>query len=74
MDSSDEDYLPDPSRSRKRKRPPDPGEASGSGQGRRLDDNQQSGLNLHDDFVKGKCPFFYFCVVTDSTYFHAKLS
>ena len=30
MDSSDEDFLPDPNRPRKRKRPPDQGEASGS--------------------------------------------
>ena len=43
MDSSDEDYLPDPNRPRKRKRPPDHGEASGSGQRRKLDeqDNKQ---------------------------------
>ena len=57
MDSSDDDFLPDPNRPRKRKRPPDQGEASGSGKGRRLDDNQQSGLNLHDDFIKGRCSF-----------------
>ncbi len=62
MDSSDEEYLPDPNRPRKRKRPPDQGEASGSGQGRRCDGNQQSGLNLHDDFIKGKCSFLPMCV------------
>ena len=62
MDSSDEDFLPDPNRHRKRKRPPDYGEASGSGQRRKIDepDNQQSGLHLHDDFTKGKCFFTYF--------------
>ena len=61
MDSSDEDYLPDPSRPRKRKRPPDHGEAGGSKKRNELDepDNQQSGLNLHDDSNKGKC-FFSF--------------
>ena len=61
MDSSDEDYLPDPSRPRKRKRPPDHGEASGSKKRNELDepDNQQSGLYLHDDSNKGKC-FFTF--------------
>ena len=59
MDSSDEDYLPDPNRSWKRKKPPDHGEASGSGKRRLPDepDNQQSGLYLHDDFSKGKCIF-----------------
>ena len=57
MDSSDEDFLPDPERPRKRKEPPDRNEASGSGQRRQLDepDNQQSGLYLHDGFNKGKC-------------------
>ena len=61
MDSSDEDFLPDPERSRKRNEPPDRGEASSSQKRRQLDepDNKQSGLNLHDDFNKGKCTFFY---------------
>ena len=61
MDSSDEDYLPDPSRPRKRKRPPDHSEAGGSKNRNQLDepDNQQSGLYLHDDSNKGKC-FFTF--------------
>ena len=61
MDSSDEDYLPDPSRPRKRKRPPDHCEVGGSKMRNVLDepDNQQSGLNLHDDSNKGKC-FFTF--------------
>ena len=69
MDSSDEDFLPDPNRPRKRppdlnrprKRPPGHGEASGSGQRRKIDepDNKQSGLYLHDDSNKGKC-FFTF--------------
>ena len=59
MNSSDEDFLPDPERRRKRKEPPDRSEASGSGQRRQLDepDNQQSGLYLHDDSSKGKCSF-----------------
>ena len=57
MSSSDEDFLPDPNRPMKRKWPPDRGEASGSGKGKRRDDNKQSGLNLHDDFIKGKCSF-----------------
>ena len=61
MDSSDEDYLPDPNRPRKRKRPPDHTESSGSGKRSEFDepDNKQSGLYLHDDFNKGKC-FFTF--------------
>ena len=46
MDSSDEDFLPDPERPGKRKEPPDRGSDEGF--------NQQSGLNLHDDFSKGK--------------------
>ena len=58
MESSDEDFLPDPERHRvsqgsslkRKKRPPD-----------RDDDNKQSGLNLHDDFSKGRC-FFVFLV------------
>ena len=60
MDSSDEDFLPDPERSRKRKKPPDHCKAHGSGQ---LDepDNQQSGLYLHDDFPEGKYPFSFLC-------------
>ena len=58
MDSSDEDYLPDPNRPRKRK-PPDQGQASGSKKRKELDepDNQQSGLYLLDGFNKGKCSF-----------------
>ena len=62
MDSSDDDFLPDPDRPRKRKKPPDHCEASGSGQRRKLDeqDNKQSGPYLHDDFTKGKCFFIYF--------------
>ena len=54
MESSDEDFLPDPERDRvgqgsslkRKKKPPD-----------REDVNKQSGLNLHDDFTKGKCFF-----------------
>ena len=59
MNSSDEDFLPDPERPRKRKKPPDRSEASGSSQRSQLDeaDNQQSGLYLHDDIKKGKCSF-----------------
>ena len=59
MDSSDEDYLPDPSKPRKRKRPPDHCEPGGSKKRNKLDepDNQQSGLYLHDGFNKGKCSF-----------------
>ena len=58
MDSSDEDFLPDPERFRvvgqgsslkRKKKPPD-----------REDFNKQSGLNLHDDFNKGKCFFISF--------------
>ena len=60
MDSSDEDFLPDPERPLKRKEPPDRNKASGSGKRRKDDgpDNQQSGLYLHDDSNKGKCLFF----------------
>ena len=60
MDSSDEDFLPDPERPLKRKVPPDRNKASGSGKRRKDDgsDNQQSGLYLHDDSNKGKCLFF----------------
>ena len=60
MDSSDEDFLPDPERIRKRKEPPDRNQASGSRKMRKPDeaDNKQSGLYLHDDFQKGKCAFF----------------
>ena len=56
MDSSDEDFLPDPEGPRKRKKPPEQNKASGTGK-RRKDkgpDNQQSGLYLHDDGNKGK--------------------
>ena len=58
MSSSDEDFLPDPGRPRKRKEPPDRGEATGSrGEKSKKDepDNKQSGLDLHDDFPKGRC-------------------
>ena len=60
MDSSDEDFLPDPERPRKRKEPPDRIKVSERSQKRKIDegDNQQSGLNLHDDFTKGKCILF----------------
>ena len=59
MDSSDDDFLPDPVNPRKRKKPPDRSQTSGSGKKRKHDElaNKQSGLNLHDDFGKGKCPF-----------------
>ena len=59
MDSSDDDFLPDPERPRKRKEPPDRHEAGGSKKKSKHDEpaNQQSGLNLHDDFIKGKCSF-----------------
>ena len=61
MDSSDEDFLPDPERfrenqvtsSRRKKKPPD--KVGGTSE----DDNRQSGLNLHDDFMKGKCFFIF---------------
>ena len=54
MDSSDEEFLPDPERFRedkttslkRKKEPPD-----------REDANKQRGLNLHDDSLKGKCFF-----------------
>ena len=60
MDSSDEDFLPDPERPRKKKRPPDPIEVSERSQKRKIDAqaNKQSGLYLHDDFTKGKCFLF----------------
>ena len=59
MDSSDEDFLPDPERSRKRKRPPDRIEVNERSQKRKIDAqaNKQSGLCLHDDFNKGRCSF-----------------
>ena len=59
MDSSDDDFLPDPERARRNKEPPDRGEPSKRGKKRKCDDstNQQSGLDLHDDFPEGKCPF-----------------
>ena len=62
MDSSDEDYLPDPERQGRKKKPPDQSGVGGSrGQKRKIDDadNQQRGLNLHDDFIKGKCFFIF---------------
>ena len=70
MVSSDEDFLPDPERARRIKEPPDRREVSKRGKKRKCDDpnNQQSGLDLHDDFPKGKC-FFLLCV-TVSTCFH----
>ena len=58
MDSSDEDFLPDPNWPRKRKEPPDPGALSGAkGKRRKVDEsaNKQSGLYLHDVSTKGKC-------------------
>ena len=60
MDSSDEDFLPDPKRPRRRNEPPDRSAAGGSGETRQTDepDNQHSGLYMHDDFPKGKCSFF----------------
>ena len=61
--SSDEDFLPDPERCRggfdlpfeRKTKPPD--------KKRKLDEsaNQQRGLNLHDDFSKGKCFFIFVC-------------
>ena len=61
--SSDEDFLPDPERDRggydlpleRKTKPPD--------KKRKLDEaaNQQRGLNLHDDFNKGKCFFYFSC-------------
>ena len=63
MDSSDEDFLPDPERPRRTKEPPDRAGPSGSrGKKRKIDDdddpdNKQSGLCLHDDFNKGRCSF-----------------
>ncbi len=63
MDSSDEDFLPDPERFRKRKEPPDRSEASTSKGEKTKPDaatNQQSGLCLHDDFTQGRCFFTYF--------------
>ena len=60
MDTSDEDFLPDPERDRgeqmvsslkRKKKPPD-----------RKDGNKQRGLFLHDDSTKGKCFFILLCV------------
>ena len=50
MDSSDEEFLPDPERYRRKREPPDKDDA-----------NKQRGLILHDDSTKGRC-FFTFCV------------
>ena len=61
MSSSDEDFLPDPDSPRARKKPPDRAKDNTSrGKKRKHDEaaNQQSGLYLHDDFNKGRCPFF----------------
>ena len=60
MDSSDEDFLPDPEGPKKRKEPPDRLEVSERSQKRKIDEraNQQRGLNLHDDVTKGKCFLF----------------
>ena len=57
MDSSDEDFLPDPEerfrgKERMRKKPPDRAT------------NKQSGLDLHDDVNKGKC-FLFLSVVKE---------
>ena len=60
MDSSDEDFLPDPERPRKRKEPPDrTGASTSKGEKTKNDEttNKQSGLCLHDVFNKGKCSF-----------------
>ena len=55
MDSSDEDFLPDPERFRE-------DQASSLMRNKELPDredaNKQRGLNLHDDFMKGKCFLF----------------
>ena len=61
--SSDEDFLPDPEGYRggfdlpfeRKRKPPD--------KKRKLDEsaNKQRGLNLHDDFSKGKCFFIFVC-------------
>ena len=63
MDSSDEDFLPDPEKyngkEERRKEPPDRG-----GVGDEEPSNKQRGLKLHDDFSKGKCSFFYFSDMT----------
>ncbi len=67
MDSSDDEFLPDPERSKRRTEPPDRGESSGfRGEKRKFDDpdNKQSGLSLHDDFKKGRCTFFTSTVST----------
>ena len=61
MESSDEDYLPDPERPRQEE-PPDKSQVSGGrGLKRKNDepDNQQRGLFLHDDFTEGKCFFIF---------------
>ena len=61
MDSSDEDYLPDPERPRQEE-PPDKSQVSGGRGLKRKNDepaNQQRGLFLHDDFTKGRCFFIF---------------
>ena len=68
MDSSDEDFLPDPERYRegvphsrvREKEPPDRAPSSSE------DDqpaNKQRGLELHDDSTKGKCFFIFLTVI-----------
>ena len=63
MNSSDEDFLPDPERPRKRGKPPDRDKTSGSQKKKTLDEpaNQQSGLYLCDDSKKGRCSFSTMC-------------
>ena len=61
MDSSDEDFLPDPERPRQEK-PPDKSKVSSRRGLKRKNDepaNQQRGLILHDDFTEGKCFFIF---------------
>ena len=60
MDSSDEEYLPDPERPKRKREPPDRTEVGASRGLKRKNDesaNQQRGLILHDDVTKGKCFF-----------------
>ena len=52
MESSDEDFLPDPEE--RRTKPPDRG-CTGDDE----PDNKQRGLNLHDDSSKGRCFFLF---------------
>ena len=68
MNSSDEDFLPDPERYRegmppskvREKEPPDRAPSSSEDE---QPANKQRGLELHDDSTKGKCFFIFLTVI-----------